>query len=587
MTSRELLHYLRGFWRIPAIALLAGAIAFAGSYLVQPTYEATTQLLIRGRDSTLLSTNGESLGDNPGVADAMLTDALSATQRALLSSRRVATIVVEELGLDEPAPEPASLMSRVRAGVRDIMTRAKALVRYGFYATPEPFARAVGEVHEKLHAERLEDSYVIELTAGAANPELAAAIADAAADALIVVSRDRFRAESSDYRTFLAQQVERAGVQEREAAVAVQQFKDEHGISDLDLEIQLSTTFEGQLRERLHAAQVDLRAARAELQAIRNSLASTSRTSSSRQQIATGRSTTTIEQSDTSTIYTDLATRREFLESEVASLEARVASLEEEIAPEEGQRLTGQQAELRQLELQYSIASDTYRTLSNRLQEAIVNAEDDRVEMTRLDTADAALFPASPRRYLFLALGMFLGGLAGFVLTVLLGRRDDPDAEAVAVAPPSTAGRSAHLENLAEDDPQPAQRIPAGVAAGGTGEGNGHGYGDGNGDGNGNGHRGDGDGVPVEGDPRRVGLGRFELLRGTAGAGPEPSADPVRVLTEVAVADPAGRFPLFPARDRREPSVVESGPEHDHIDVVIDADGPAHGEQPENADDDN
>ena len=41
-----------------------------------------------------------------------------------------------------------------------------------------------------------------------------------------------------------------------------------------------------------------------------------------------------------------------------------------------------------------------------------------QVELTRLDSAAAPAYPSEPKRYIFLALGLLLGALAGWWLTM-------------------------------------------------------------------------------------------------------------------------------------------------------------------------
>ena len=57
------------------------------SYVVYPSYESTTRLLVHGRDATFLTSTGEDLTSQPGVVDASLSQALLATYAGIATSR--------------------------------------------------------------------------------------------------------------------------------------------------------------------------------------------------------------------------------------------------------------------------------------------------------------------------------------------------------------------------------------------------------------------------------------------------------------------------------------------------------------------
>ncbi|MGB4745191.1 MAG: Wzz/FepE/Etk N-terminal domain-containing protein, partial [Candidatus Microthrix parvicella] len=93
---------LKAYWRIPVIAVLGGLIAFGGSFVSAEKYTSTTRVLIRGREATFLTTTGVDLSDQPGVIDASMAKSLAETQSGIVTSREVATIVVDKLDLDMP-----------------------------------------------------------------------------------------------------------------------------------------------------------------------------------------------------------------------------------------------------------------------------------------------------------------------------------------------------------------------------------------------------------------------------------------------------------------------------------------------------
>lgn len=415
--QRTLWGTLGPFWRVGVVAVLAAGLTFGASFLIAPTYESSTQLLIRGRDASFLTTTGEGLRDQPGVVDASLAEALGQTQRALLSSRAVARMVVDDLGPDVLEAPPQTGFAAVRGQIRDLVSRTRTFLTHGFVDEPDPVEELVDEIHDGLTAEVMQESYMLELTAEADAPRRAALIADSAADALVEISRERFQRESENHRDFLADQLEVARGEEREAAAAVEAFKRENDVSELGLDIELGATSTEELRRQQRDNRIELAGAEAELSSIQDALTEVQETRSTTSEIVTGRSTTTIEASNASTLHDELTARKATAESQVAALEAREERIQEALDPGNERRLTEEESRMRELELSYAVASDTVSQLSERHQEAILTAGSGRLEVTRVDTANVPLFPSAPTRYVYLALGAVLGALAGLLLT--------------------------------------------------------------------------------------------------------------------------------------------------------------------------
>jgi uncharacterized protein involved in exopolysaccharide biosynthesis len=448
--------------------LIGGLLGYVGSYAVSPVYDASTSLLVRGRDATVLSSTGQNLVNQP-VIDSNLTTALAETQSALLASRTVAESVVDDLGLEDIEPAPQGLFGRVKSSVGDAYRSTKTFLTHGFKAHPTKREAAIAMVHAGLSAQPLEDSYVIELHASADDPKLAAAIANSAADALIGVSQERFRGEAISYRDFLSEQLETAATRERDAAEAVRSYKQAHGISDVGIELELTARTAEDLQIESRSNDVALSGARAELASVEESLATLQKDDENVTEIQTGRSTTEIRNTGSNSVYTEMLVRREQLRAEVAAFEARQSALSDALGGTTGS-LTGDEAELRQLELQYQLARDSYADLSEQHQEATLNANSERVELTRLDLASAPDYPVSPVRYLYLGLGNFAGLVIGLLLSALAAWRRGvpllPDFSKWIAAPDGNVpdigtpnGASDRAPNGASDDvvPSPAR----------------------------------------------------------------------------------------------------------------------------------
>src|SRR5579859_5528594 len=125
----------RHWWRVPAIGLLAAIIAYLASFAVPATYGSATKLLIRGRDTTVLSSTGQDLTNQPGVVDSTLAKALSETQSALLGSRTVAEQVVDRLHLADK-PNETGVVHALKGALAGTIKRTRAYLTHGFYKEP-------------------------------------------------------------------------------------------------------------------------------------------------------------------------------------------------------------------------------------------------------------------------------------------------------------------------------------------------------------------------------------------------------------------------------------------------------------------
>lgn len=420
------LQALGRFWRVALVGLIGGVLAFAGSFVIDPTYESTTKLLVRGRDTTFLTSSGETLDQQGALMDSQIASVLSETQTALLSSHEVAATVVDELGLDRPREEPQGVIGRVRSLAGDAYRNGKALLIHGFVADVDDRTKAIAGVHQGLSASQVEDSYVIDVIGQADDPLLASAIADAAADALIEISEDRLETESATYRDFLATQVDLAEEEAAAAAEEVRAYKAEHDISDVATELILTAESSQSLQEQLRRSEIELEARRASLAAIDRSLSGISRDARSVQSIETGRSSTEIVNQGPNTVHQTLTSDRERASAEIAALEAERGAIEEvlENGTVTDRDLTDEEATLRRLESRYAAANAAYQDLRTRHQEAKLSSGDGRTELTRMDAASVPVYPVKPGRYLFLALGLVVGALLGLLRTVMVGRRE-------------------------------------------------------------------------------------------------------------------------------------------------------------------
>jgi uncharacterized protein involved in exopolysaccharide biosynthesis len=469
----------RDYRKVAIIGLLAGLIAFMGSMIVPPTYASGTRVLLRGRDSTLLASSGESLGSSGGaLLDSQLAAALTETQAGLLNTRTVAVEIVDRLDLDAPVDNSGFVGTLKVIGVETYL-RSRAYITHGFYKEIPHRERVIGQVQGDLGAEQVEDSYVLEIVGVWDEPEAAAAIANAAADIMVEQSISRSAGESTTYRDFLSQQVVVARAQEQAARIAVAEFQSENEILNIDELLSLSSRSVQTLDDEIDRSRADVDSLQARVSNLERSLAETTPTTDRTEQITTGRSTTSIDSTSANPTFTALSTELEQTKAQQAGAEARLAALESARAGAiEGSTgdLSDQEAELRILLLDQRIAEESLEELNGALRVATINAERPQVEVLRLDEAAVPIYPIGPKRYLYLGIGMFIGGLAGFLWSYLGVRRREaagglevdleetdptPDGDGSALDEPE-------VEIVLEDEPTQTREL---VGAGANGSG--------------------------------------------------------------------------------------------------------------------
>lgn len=415
---------LRENWKLVAVtALLAAVLAYGLSYAFAPTYGSTSRVLVRARETRFLTGTGQDLKTQPGVVDSTLAKSLTQTNSGLVKGRAVAEEVVRDLRLDALKPVDDSLFGALRTALKDVRNVVVAMVKYGMYREPaSAYAAAVSDVQSNLVATPVKDSYLIEIKATADRPELAAAIADSAARALVTVGQARFKADAAAYVQFLKGQVDESQAAVSKVQQDIRAYKEQQKIVDVTEELRLSAGTLEFIREAIRTANVELESARAEVAAIDASLAGSNPTEQSSSTVTTGRSSTTTTSTSPNRVYQDLQVRRTTTGQKIASLEARLSALNQDLASRSN-LLPQQEARLKDLDRGLSAASDTYRVIRSSYDGATLNAAQGAEEVTVSDKAAVPLYPEKPLRYLFAVVGFILGIVGGFGVAHLLQRR--------------------------------------------------------------------------------------------------------------------------------------------------------------------
>ncbi|MBM9469151.1 GumC family protein [Nakamurella leprariae] len=440
--------WLRRYWRIPLIALLGAVLAFAGSFLVSPTYESSTRVLIRAKDTSFLTTSGQDLSSGTIVADGSLSKSLAETYAAMATSRTTAEAVVDRLALDAPRAQDDGIIASARRGLSWLYRCTKAFVTSGFCAEIDTRTAAISGVQEGVTAGQLGPntgqgagqpvSYVLEIGATGETAEQARAVTDAVADELVAAGERRFTEDIQRYEADLAAQVAAAEQDVAARTQAVTDFKNTNGLSTAEEQQVLAATSYDTLQNNLLDAQAQLADLQAQLASTEASLADTPQLLSNNQRIQTGRSDTTVESDATNPVWTALATQRDQVRAQLNGVQARIAQLQSQLAAASPTALNTAQGRLVVLQQDLDLARSNQADLTGRLQQARSTAVTGGGELTRIDTAALPAYPAAPKRYMYLLLGLVFGGLAGAALTWWARRRHTGPAGVEQNPAPST-----------------------------------------------------------------------------------------------------------------------------------------------------
>lgn len=425
-------------WRIVVVGVLGAALAFAGSFLVAPTYTSTTRLLIRGRDATFLTSTGQNLSSQPGVVDSTLSQSLASTYAGIATSRGVAVAVVDDLRLDQ-VPEKDGLIDLVAGAAAWTYRCTRAFLTAGFCADVDPYEKAVDLVQNGTSAQPLgtnagssagmNGSYVLEVQGSGRTAEEARAVTDAVADELVATSRRRFETEAGEAITRL-----KAVVAESEAAVDARSkelatYQTESGVIAADPAQSYSAATYENIRADLIKAQADEADLRAQLSGVKAALASTPRGSTTSQTIVTGRSTTKLDSEGQSSVYDALLEQQGTIGAKLDGMVARVNQLSALLGSSKPVADNETSAELASRVAAVTRAQETLARDTEALRTAQVNLAQGPVDLTRLDAAATPVYPDKPERYIYLLLGLLFGAVAGGVVSELVWRRRRPEGD--------------------------------------------------------------------------------------------------------------------------------------------------------------
>lgn len=200
-------------WKvILAIALIAAFAGLAFAMLAAPHYKAATRILIETRESVYTRPGLSAESDRPILDEEGVT-----SQVELVSSSDILRSVVRELDLasnEEFAPRSSLLRSLF------------AMFGLASNTNGQPAEeRVISAVREQLTVYRVERSRVIVIEFSSRQPELAAAVPNAIADAYLDIQREAKLVANTDATGWLAPEIEELRDQVREAEARAADFR--------------------------------------------------------------------------------------------------------------------------------------------------------------------------------------------------------------------------------------------------------------------------------------------------------------------------------------------------------------------------
>lgn len=207
----------RNIKKIALATLLGFGLALAYLTITKPVYTATASVFIDPRSRKVVS-------DELYQGDPTSTLALVDSQMSIMTSDTVLRRVVAKLKLEQRAeytvqPGPGFIYK-----VKSLVAPQPAV------PARDPSVQAIQTLNESIKIKRAQKTYVVDIEASAATPELARDIAQAVADSYLEDQRDAKAAQAKEANGLIDGRLEEMRQQVSAAEAAVDRFKREKNI---------------------------------------------------------------------------------------------------------------------------------------------------------------------------------------------------------------------------------------------------------------------------------------------------------------------------------------------------------------------
>jgi uncharacterized protein involved in exopolysaccharide biosynthesis len=216
---------------IAAVLISMGA-AIVATYLISEKYTATALLQVRPEE--VASVKDTNMAIFLGAKDPYAT--IVQVDIEILKSRPIASYVVKKLSLDK-SEKRVSSFKRFKAWVKARLFDLWTILKYGYLKKQDPFEKAVSSVQRAIKAVPVRSTYLINLSATASEPGLAARIANTAAEAFINYHRQTVRNEVLTLKRILEEELAERKKRLDEAEERLEKYKKQEKIAALPEEI--------------------------------------------------------------------------------------------------------------------------------------------------------------------------------------------------------------------------------------------------------------------------------------------------------------------------------------------------------------
>jgi exopolysaccharide transport family protein len=252
----------RDWWRILIVAIVVAAAAFVLASLATPRYMGETRLLIETGESVFTRRENSRDSEQPILDREGVT-----SQVEVISSTDLIRQVAARLEL-------ASLPEFNKTASQSVIGRVLVLAGLGNNpAEIPPGERVIAEVRERLNVYRVENSRVIVIEFSSEDPELAAAVPNAIADAYIAVQREAKSQSNAAATGWLEPEIADLRQRVKEAERRVAEFRAQSDLPIGSNETVLSTQQLSELSTELSRVRASRSASEAKAQSLRAALA--------------------------------------------------------------------------------------------------------------------------------------------------------------------------------------------------------------------------------------------------------------------------------------------------------------------------
>ena len=366
---------LRNWLRIALFAAVVTGGAFLLASMATPQYRAETRLLIEARESVFTRPNNlTNEADRP-----LLDEEAIASQVEVISSADILRDVADRL----------DLASREEFGGGG-STLGNLLVLVGLRSDPAQAsqeARVLGAMRERLTVYRVDRSRVIVVQFSSEDPQLAASVPNAIADAYLAVQEQAKRASNTDATQWLEPEIADLRQRVREAEARVADYRAQADLFMGPGTAGLATQQLSELSTELSRVRAERSAAEARAAAIRSAIASGAQVDSMPEVLNSPLVQRLRER------HAQLSSDRADLSTSLLGNHPRIRAIDAQIAETTQQLRSEMQKVLRSLENEASAAETRERQLEadlNTQKAETARVEGDEVELRALEREAAA-----------------------------------------------------------------------------------------------------------------------------------------------------------------------------------------------------